>query len=334
MIDWLTLKTSIQNLTHDTRHALTMLQGTIYKISPDGTCEWQVPARASVRSDSHQLQVQISEHFLTISGSPARLHSSDNVFGSSDPAECAANMLFHLSTVQQVELPPLEQFSCTRIDITHNYDLGSAANVRQALMVLRHAHGGRFQVKTTSESVYWSTHSQHRSGKAYHKGAHLEYLAKQGHDIDPEHIRLAQNLLRLELKLGHEFWRKQATKHFTQYTAAELNQLHHDYFINLIGKVEVTDMTDIKTNCINASKELGYTEGRGRAAYLYWLTIQSVGFQVANDSTPYNTRYKHLQILKQAGLSYSDFQAGRVVALRRTPLVIAAPVESWQQIAA
>lgn len=334
MIDWLTLKTDVKNLNDETRNQLKMLQGTIYKISPDGSCEWQVPARATIRSDSHQVQVQLSSSFLTISGSPARLNSSTNVFGSGDITQCATSMLFHVSSSQQIELPKIEYFSCTRVDVTHNYDLHSPANVRQALMTLRHAHGGRFQVKTTSESVYWSTHSQHRSGKAYHKGAHLEYLAKQGHDIDPEHIRLANNLLRLELKLGHEFWRKQATKHFTQYSEAELNAFHYEYFSNLIGKVEVTDMTDIKHNCIAAAKALSFTEGRGRSAYLYWLTIQQLGYEVCRQSTHERTHRQHIRVLKQAGLSYSDFQAGRVVALRRTPLVIAAPVESWEQIAA
>lgn len=334
MLDWLTMKTEVINMPADTLHAMRQRQGLIYKMAADGTCEWMTPSREIVRSDSHQIQFHLTNHHMMLFGSPARVVSKDNVFGSGDIVECAQRMIKFAADQLRAVLPGHECWSVTRADITHNYDLTAPALVRQALNTLRHAHGGRYQIRTESESVYWSVRSRHQSGKAYHKGPHLEYLRKQGAEFTDEEIHLAHRLLRLELRLGSQWWHQTATKPWHEYTAQDFDQIHAAYFKPLIGNAEVTEMTDIKQQCIDAAKSLSMTEGRGKAAYAYWCTVCAEGYEQARDCTNRRTAQQHEQVLKQAGLSFSDFQARRVVALRRQPLVLAQPVTRWEQLRA
>lgn len=333
MLDWLTMKTERINLEPGIVSQLEAKQGCVCKIAADGAVEWATPSREIVRSDSHQLQVHLTAHHLLVMGSPARVVGNDNVFGSGHIVECAHRMLTFVEAQLWCDLPAFDKWRVTRVDVTHNYDMESAANVRQALLVLRHAHGGRYQVRTESESVYWSVKSKHRSGKAYHKGPHMEFQRKQGADYSDDQINLAQRILRLELKLGSKFWHEQ-TKPWYEFTEGDFNEQHERYFRGLIGNCEVAEMKDVRQQCIDAAKVLGMSEGRGKAAFGHWSLIMAHGYEFARDNTPKSTHHKHVKVLMQAGISFADFQAGRVVALRRKPLVLAQPVTSWDELRA
>lgn len=306
----------------------------IVRVDPTGQIEWEITARENIRSDSHQVTVGLGSE-LTVQGSPARVMQSSNVFGSGDPAECGRHMLAFVRRTCGVALPDLVGWRCTRMDVTCNYDLGSIAQVREALMCLRHAEGGRYQLRTAAESVYWSVNSQLRSGKAYAKGPHLQYQLRKGQvEVSEEELAAAMRLLRLELSLKSQWWRERAEKKWYRYSEAELEQIHEEYFRPLIGGAEVIEMDNVREKVLQAAERLGRTEGQGRAAYLYWLTIQQVGFETARAETNRATHYRHVKLLREAGLSFSDFQARRVVALRKRPLVLAQPVRSWHELRA
>lgn len=332
LIDWLTLKIDGTLLDAATVSVLRGKSGRVLKISPDGAIEWETWARESIRSDSHQVTVAMGGE-LSICGSPARVMEANNVFGSGCPKECAAAMLAFVRRTCGVALPDLEAWRCTRMDVTCNYDLGSAAEVRQALMALRHAEGGRYQLRTSSESVYWSVRSQLRSGKAYHKGPHLEIQRRKGDAAaTDEQVEAAGRMLRLELSLKSQWWRERSGKAWHEYTEGELELEHEGYFAPLIGGAEVTEMSDMQVRCERAAVDMGKSEGQGRAAYLYWLSIQNAGFETSRGLTSRATHYRNIKILREAGLSFSDFQARRVVALRKRPLVLAQPVRSWAEM--
>lgn len=332
MIDWLTLKIDGMELEGVTVQKLKALSGRVMKIDADGQVEWETTARENVCSDSHQVSVCMGGE-LTLCGSPARVVQTSNVFGSGDVRDCASMMINFVAMHVGVDLPHFTKWRVTRIDVTHNYDLQTLANVRQALMCLRHAEGGRYQLRTAAESVYWSVQSRHRSAKAYAKGPHIQFQMKKGQcTLSPEEVELTERLLRLELSLRSMWWKQQATKQWHEYSESELDQIHAEYFGKLIGSVQVTEMRDVQQQVINAAIELGRTEGQGRAAFAYWCLIQAEGFQQAKDMTSRPTHFRHVGVLKAAGLSYSDFQARRVVALRRTPLVLSQPVRSFDQL--
>lgn len=306
----------------------------IMRIAPDGEVSWRKFERESVRSDSHQVTVEMTGD-LIIYGSPARvgLKTIDNVFGSGDPLECAQRMIDFVCMVKGIGLPAAKSFSCTRMDITHNYDLGSLDNVMSALEELRHVKGGRYQVKTSAETVYWSPKSAYRSGKAYSKGNHMRFLAEKGraHITQEQHAKCDQ-LIRLELKLARHYFRKILKKPWYELTERDLDIEHDNYFSQFVGDVEVSEMTDFETLLKNKAVELGYKEGQGKQAALSWCCIRSDGHEYWKERCAKSTYYRHLKILFAAGLSWADFAARNVIPIRKRRIVIDKPVTSWAEI--
>lgn len=332
MIDWLTLRVDASRLAPATLKAFRATQDRITRISPDGAVVWDIPAHESVRSDSHQITVRLGSD-LSIKGSPARVMGKDNVFGSGNIAVCAQAVLTFVSQNRGVVLPDYLDWRVTRVDITHNYDLGSLAAVRQALHELEVAEGGRYQKQTHAGTVYWSSRSAVRSGKVYAKGPHMEQQARVGKaSFSQNELQLGQNLLRLELSLKNQFWREHAAKNCWQYTEEELDRLHADYFAPLVGTIEVLEVDNIPAKCVTAARQLGQSEGQGMGAYRYWVVIQQMGLERARDVTSRASHYRYLRILKQAGFGYADFKARNVTQLRRKPITLGEPVRSWDEL--
>ena len=334
MIDWLTLRLPRELIDPEVHAKLTRKHSLIMQIDPDGLVEWERPSRRSVRSDSHQLTVEICGD-LRIYGSPARvgLDTTHNVFGSGNPAECAQRMIDFLKLIEGIDLPSYENWSCSRIDITHNFDLCNLTNVKTALEILRNAEGGRYQVRATAESVYWSVKSTIKSGKAYSKGAHTRYLAQRGRpELSEEQQTKADGLLRLELSLRRHFFTRQLKQDWHTLTERQLDDMHTEYFGKLIGDVSISEQADIRTACIHAAISLDYSEGLGKAAYLSWMTIRNEGYQCWRDYTAKSTFYRHKAILNKAGLNYADFAARNVVPLRVHKLHLSKPVRCWADI--
>ncbi len=334
MLDWLTLKVDICELNDYARERLQRSQSRIFCLDSDGSLVWERTGRKTVRSDSHQITMEMDSHF-TIYGSPARvgLERVDNVFGSGDPVECAGRMIRFVEQCHGVQLPDYTKWKCTRMDVTHNYHLGELSNVLTALEMLRNVEGGRYQLQTSAETVYWSPRSTRRSGKAYAKGPHMQYLAKRGRAfLTPEEMHDVNGLLRLELSLKRHFFARTIGKPWFELSAAELEAEHEAYFAELVGKVEINEMSDMRQQCIEAAQRLGLTEGLGRAAYLSWNSIRSVGFATWKADTPKATFYRHKKIMQEAGLSYADFRARNVVPIRRRRIELDQPVRSWAEL--
>ncbi len=309
----------------------------ILRICPrTGVVKWQTSAWDSVRSDSHQIAVRCSGTALYIQGSPARvMGSGDTVFGvegaGCDVWACAQAMIGFVSCMLCISpVPHARVWHLSRSDVTENFLLDSLAAVRVALAELRNIEGGRYRVsQQAGDTVYWSHLSKLRSGKAYAKGPHLRYLLNQatysGCSYSESDLELASRLLRLELKLGREWWRRQGSWWLIKYSV--LKEQHDDYFLRMVGieGLEVADM-----GLVQKFIEAAPSEGQGKAAARTWTMIQSIGWQATRDSMPKSTWYLHLKILKAAGMGDADISAGRVVSLRR-PLIMR-PVSSWAEL--
>jgi II/X family phage/plasmid replication protein len=331
MIDWLTLNLGIEHMSANMIAALQKRQSMILKIDPDGNVEWTSPARESIRSDSHQLTVVFGTTRLQLTGSPARIDGENNVFGTSDIHISALKMIHWAGRFMELPLPDdLDLWTCSRIDFNQNYFLGDAATVRQALLNVRNVDAGRYRLQGNSETVYWGSPQARISGKVYHKGSHLNYQINSRQALaPPEHVQLAQGLIRLEIKIGNRFLNDPETRRWTDFTPEYLRDLFDSYFRPLIGGAEVVDM---EKDLIEQLEKFAPTKGQARSAYGHWLQIKQVGFEHWKSLVGRTTFYRVKKILLDAGFSYSDFQAQNIVPIRRKPILLDQPVRSWEEL--
>lgn len=87
-------------------------------------------------------------------------------------------------------------------------------------------------------------------------------------------------------------------------------------------------MNDLQGRVESAALEMGLSKGCALAAFRTWRVIAVDGHQAAPASMTKATWYRHVKILRAAGLSWGDFAAGNVVPLRRKPLIMK-PVTCW-----
>ncbi len=341
LIDWITARVSLDYFDVDTLRYLHSQQDKICRVSGDGTMVWESAAWDSIRSDSHQLSFRITSDQLWFQGSPARVFGDgDNVFGSGPAAAlnligCVERMASLIAKQLGVILPAdYARYKVSRIDVTDNLLLDSLADVRTALSVLRGCEGGRYRVsQQAGDSVYWSHRSRLRSGKAYAKGPHLLHLMKKlpanynSRIYTTDEIHLANRLLRLELKLGAQYWRERTDKPWHKTTPDDLKTEWEHYFDRMIGGSEIVNDTDLKSKIFAVAK----TEGQGKAAYGCWALIKSEGWERAREMYTKPTWYRNLKVLRRAGLSDADLSAGNVVMLRRK-IIEAQSINSWPEL--
>jgi hypothetical protein len=341
LIDWLSLFVPFDALSPETVSAVVLLGDRLQRYCPQtGEVKLDTPAWQSVRSDSHQLALKVGAHGLYVNGSPARcMGDGCAVFGSPgamDVRACALAMIALAGRSLGQALPvDLTVWKVTRMDITGNLALQDLPEVRQALAYLRGTEGGRYRVsQTAGDTVYWSSRSQLRAGKAYAKGPHMQYLARKradytGRAYSDEELYALARVLRLELSLKAQWWRERAPCPWHEMSEAALTAQWAEYFGRMVGAVEMTDENEMLTRVL----EVAPTEGQGRAAYAMWCMIKAQGWQWTRDNTSRPTYYRNAAILRAAGLGDSDLSSGQVIPLRRRALVLE-PVRSFAALLA
>lgn len=344
LIDWLTLRFPLgRELGLSLTERIRDCMGFVVCTDADGVEKWRKSKLDvdALRSDTRGLMWQVQgdgkETYLTIGGSPASLMRGVNVFGSMDIQLCAETIIRTAQRALGAILPAADRWQCRRIDITGNYDLRSAANVKQALRALLATDGVRRKAtshKRGGDSVYWSPTSDLTKGKAYHKGPQLERLWRQGEKkISEEMIQLANRLLRLELTHGARWFRRLEEKglRWLDLTREKLGELHTEFFGRMVGEIEVREMEQESMEKKLAEAN-AISQGRARAAYSTWLRIKDRGFEVTRESMPRATFYLHLKYLRGAGVSDGELCAGNVVPLAKVRILLASPVSSWEQL--
>lgn len=342
LIDWLTLRHPLSEKLGKVLHEkIEAAMGSIVKIDPDGQVLWEkrTPDWDAIRSDSVGIYWSITAdgtgtRFLTIGASPSSLiNAGVNVFGSLDLKAGSEILISRAGQALGAILPNWREWQCRRMDITANYDMGSSAQVKQALRLLLGTDAPRRRTNSDrrgGDSVYWNPSSTLRAGKAYHKGAHLRYQQRKGNiQVDESTLELADNLLRLELMLG-SMWFRRLTTDWHELTEHKLAALHFDFFHSLIGggNVEVADMGTLLAEL----EKHAPTKGRALAAHRTWALIKTIGYTQTKCSMPPSTWDLHTKYLRAAGLSGADLCAGTVIPFRQKTLILGSPVLSWHEI--
>lgn len=345
LIDWLTLRILLDsNLGQNLFDRILDCLNMTVCVDAEGNEKWRKHALDidKLRSDSQGIYWSITadgqgQRYFTIGASPASIeHEGLNVFGSCDIEHCATVLIEHAGRALKAILPDWTHWQCRRLDITANYDMGNSAQVKQALRLLLGTDAPRRRTnsdKQGGDTVYWNPASDLQAGKAYHKGAHLRMMCRKGNLLlDDETLELADNLLRLELKLGARWFRRYEQEQGDDWhtlTEYELTEIHHKFFYALIGGgVEVHDMGTLLLEL----EKVCPTKGRALAAHRTWALMKTIGYTQTKASMPSTTFYKHCEFLRAAGISNADLCAGQVLPFRRQQLVLREPVMSWTQI--
>lgn len=342
LIDWITARIDHDHFNPEIWAQLRLQSDRVQRYCPKtGIVAWETCAWESVRSDSHSLAIKVGGDALWVQGSPARVcGSGDAVFGEGaasalDLQGCLLEMIKFASNHLGVYLPLYpELWHISRTDITQNIMLDSLADVRVALGHLRECEGGRYRVsQQAGDTVYWSHRSKLRSGKAYAKGPHVEYMLNNskytGRDYSLKEREASNKLLRLEEKLGCKFFERKHKIGVKWYdiTPEMLRKEWSSFFERMIGKAEMTKDIDIRQKL----QDVAPTPGQGRSAHACWLLIQHAGWQKARESYPDRTWYRHIKILHKAGLGDMDISNGAIVPFR-LKILEARQVNTWQEL--
>lgn len=345
LIDWLTLRIPLgETLGRALTDRILGCLNTVFCANSDGELVWSKKSLDidALRSDTVGLcwmvQSDGKTEYLSIGASPASLEHGLNVFGSLDIEHCAAVLINAAQKALHAVLPSdLRFWQCQRIDITGNYQLPDAASVKQCLRQLSLADGGRRKATNKArggDSVYWNPTSDLAKGKAYHKGPQMAYLRKKGLvSCSDELIDLADRLLRLEHTRGARFFRelRKSGKEWSDLTQGELETFFYEFFKPVTGGIEVTDMA--RNELVKRIQDAnGITENQASAAFSTYRNIRQDGFEVVKDYLPHRTWYRHLKLLRGAGISDADLQMGNVVQFRPVRIVLAMPVTCWEDI--
>lgn len=341
LIDWLTIRHPLTPALGS--YVLEKVQdciGKTYCTRADGSLRWQKNDLdiEKLRSDSQGLFWSItndgdSQQFLSIGASPSSLEFGGvNVFGSLDIEYGAQVLLKHAWLALSSILPSFEHWQCRRVDVTCNYDLGNVAQVKQGLRLLLATDAPRRRTNSDrkgGDTVYWNPSSDLRAGKAYHKGPHLRKQVGRGECECPEELLdKADNLLRLELKLGAR-WFRRLKKPWHKLTELELLNEHQDFFGALIGQgIEVKDMGTL----LKELEKVCPTKGAALAAHKTFALIKSVGYTQTKESTPVSTFTRHCGFLRACGISSAELCAGEIIPFKVRKMVIAEPVRWWDEI--
>jgi II/X family phage/plasmid replication protein len=346
LIDWLTLRHPITDeLGLELHKRIMENMGHIVKFKKDGSIDWEkaAPDWESIRSDATGIYWSITAdgegvRYLTIGASPSSISNAGvNVFGTLALESNAQTLIKEAGYQLGAILPNWRAWQCRRMDITANYDMGSPAQVKQALRLLLGTDAPRRRTNSDrkgGDSVYWNPSSTLRAGKAYHKGAHLRYQLKKGNiQLDEESLTLADNLLRLELMLGSMWFRRLDGDgiDWHELTETKLAALHENFFQSLIGGGDSIKVNDMGT-LLNELEKVAPSKGYALAAHRTWALIKTLGYTQTQESMPRATFARHCKILRDAGLSSADLCGGVVIPFRQKCLILNAPVTSWEQL--
>lgn len=341
MIDWVTAHCPLDEFLEEEQRRMVLMTDRIMRYNPmTGDMVYETAAWDSVRSDSHSIVVRVTHTELWFQGSPARcIGDGDAVFSSGPSAAedlvgCVARMAAFVGCQLCLSRVPIPgSWDVTRVDVTRNFLLDSRAEVRQMLIYLRNAEGGRLRVTNQAgDSVYWNATSRYIKGKAYAKGPQLVAMQKKrdyhGREYTAEEITLADRILRLELTLFCRQWKKNwQLEDWTKITPTRLDEAWQDYFGRFIGQTIMND-EELRQRIQSVSPTLG----QAKAAYTAWYLIKSMGYEMARESMSQSTWYRNLRNLKLAGLKVTDLGNGKVIPFRVQKVVSGHQVASWAEL--
>lgn len=336
LIDSVTLRRSLSSFTGSTfnriRRWSAIHQGRTDVYGPGMSLSFSATRRSRTdHAAGDKCGIHVTDTMIELSGSPAySVGLPHNVFGIRSAFDAATAHIHAASDAVGADLAgDSSEWGMSRIDVTANFDMGSVENARAALGALRLSNAPRRrQTSPTDEVLRWGQ-NQWLSGTAYIKGTDpVMKLNLKNKIITPDFAAYASQLLRLELRIGRGFIARKNIL-WDSVTESELGEIYSDYWSHLVGDAEVLDMRDI----FPALSLVAPSEAQARAAFRTFVLIHQIGESAVRESVPRTTWYRHVALLRAAGLSWTDISVGQVTPLRRKSVVLGSPVTDYQRVA-
>lgn len=266
---------------------------------------------------------------IELKASPAKLAQGHNVYGSDDFGYALHTML-GLFAVTHPELYGYVMHDCIelrQIDVTYSAQL---RNQMEVSAVLEHLYGvGHRHTKANNGSKYTGTvyfgskNSQYKLLKLYDKLLEVQNDIKTHERAGKcvkhlkEALKAAERLLRAEASIR----KRVIASHFGTLEVFKIlpmlrddpTRLHKlwsiswsDVFEALKGD-EVTMKDDAKL--LEKLLDLDITEGRAKAAYRFYLSIKTDGYEFTKQTTSNSTFHRNKGYLMEAGISHARLQS-------------------------
>lgn len=236
-IDWIT----VQQL-HPDGGLKTINNGRVFSVDEDGLVEWEVE-RPFQFEGSHESRVQIQSDGWTVklSGNVGRFHRRDNVFGFTlDEVMAKANRIlagFDLPPFTKGEAfleysSPFSKFTgafFTRLDLTANYSVGSAANVAPFMQHLAAQSVSRMRTGAFPDgyTVDYGRGSKYWYAKAYAKHHQLTGRQQKKRPPLPEVLNFVDRvgMVRFEVTLKSRFLSQNGLRYWGGIDMQTLNRV-------------------------------------------------------------------------------------------------------------
>lgn len=239
-IDWITA----QQL-HPDGGLRSINNGRVFSVDEDGLVEWEVE-RPFQFEGSHESRVQIQSDGWTVklSGNVGRFHRRDNVFGFSlDEVMAKANRI-----LAGLELPPFTKGEAfleygspfskftgaffTRLDLTANYSVGSAANVAPFMQHLAAQSVSRMRTGAFPDgyTVDYGRGSKYWYAKAYAKHHQLTSRQQKKRPPIPEVLSFVDRvgMVRFEVTLKSRFLAQNGLRYWGGIDMQKLNRVFNE----------------------------------------------------------------------------------------------------------
>lgn len=308
MIDWVT---GLLPCVHK-----RLKSGKLLSIDVDGTLEWEVNRKLSVRG-SHESSIQMCSAMgslddgrathLYVDGNPSKFLQGHNIVGSDDLN--GLMWVLYGKICEALEIPIdlsssqamlAGQYDLKRIDINYMYNLNSLEDVRAFLYAIEfHAKTRHGRSSCKGGTKYFGQNSRRWSLKFYSKYEELLFRLKNKKDYHSVYdllqsgiVEWSKDKVRLELVLRTLELKKLNLSYGYDWKLETPFNIFQDY----LGKLEMTrnvTLTDDKLNFLPRCL---------KSSYLHWK--QGVNLR---EMLPNNTFYRHRRALLTYGIDINSY---------------------------
>lgn len=251
------------------------------------------------------------EWYISVEGSLHKALLGHNVYGGTDDILAGTRYMHDLlQNIFEVKIrhEPGE-WELMRIDEAEIYDMGSFEAVQDYIKALNMAVYPRREVKRYGTSGL-AAYGQVSTTKIYHKGPEFwkndrKRLSERG--IDTGYIQeLANKILRVEVEVKSRKL-KSLYGRYPKIREVDIEMIKkiHDYEVMKLLKEGKSEYNQVK-NTLDVKQRLFnlYTERMAASLLATWYQLSTVGENEVKKQMKKANYYKHLKMLKEAGVSW------------------------------